>query len=686
MAGRALMVQGCSSSAGKSYLTAALCRLYARRGVRVSPFKAQNMSNNAGVTADGLELGRAQLTQALAAKVTPDVRMNPVLIKPEGDTRSQVVVLGRRDDEVARLPWTARKEALWPVVQGALHSLLDEFELVVIEGAGSPAEVNLKAGDIVNMRVASEAQARVLLAADIDRGGAFAHLLGTWGCLDAGERDLLLGFVLNKFRGDPALLGSGTAWLEARTGVPTLGVVPYLPLALPEEDAHTLETGTLQTGVTRRGTLEVAIVKFPTVANFDEFSALAQEPDVALRWVDGPEGLANASLIILPGSKHVAADAAWLERTGLAEAVKVQSAAGVQILGVCGGLQLLGKQVSDPHGVERKGTFAGLGLLELDTTLEPEKITRLTQATLPGGKAVSGYEIHHGRSRAWGETKPYLSDGLGFRRGNVTGVYLHGLFEDMAFRTDYLKVLGVQATLSDWAAQLEGTLDTLADHVEAHLEMDVIDEAVLGKAVPDGAVPGQRSPRRASSARLIVVTGGVRSGKSRYAEALVTHFLGTEGNALYLATLAAGDDEMARRVELHRARRPVTWRTLETPLEPATALRGGAENVVLLDCLSGFVSNVLLEREADGEEVVIEAVIKGVDELVHAVKAASKTVVIVTNEVGSGVVPAYPLGRLYRDALGLANARVAAAADAVALCVVGLPQTLKGKLPVVSLD
>ncbi len=671
MAGRALMVQGCSSSAGKSYLTAALCRHYARRGVKVAPFKAQNMSNNAGVTPDGLEMGRAQLTQALAARITPDVRMNPVLIKPEGDTRSQVVVLGRRDDEVARLPWTARKEALWPVVRGALHSLLDEFELVVIEGAGSPAEVNLKAGDIVNMRVASEAQARVLLAADIDRGGAFAHLLGTWGCLDAGERALLLGFVLNKFRGDPALLGSGTQWLEAHTGVPTLGVVPYLPLALPEEDAHTL-----QTGVTGRGTLVVAIVKFPTVANFDEFGALVGEPDVTLRWVDGPDGLAKADLIILPGSKHVAADAAWLERTGLAEAIRVHAAAGRQILGVCGGLQLLGRQVRDPHGVESAGTFAGLGLLELDTTLEPEKITRLTQAELPGGRAASGYEIHHGRSRAWGETQPYLSGGLGFRRGNVTGVYLHGLFEDTAFRTAYLEVLGAAASRADWAAHLDSTLDTLSEHVEAHLDMNRVNDAVFE----------QRVPRRAVRPQLILVTGGVRSGKSRYAEALVTHFLGAAGNALYLATLDAGDAEMARRTKLHRARRPRAWRTLETPLEPAPALREGAETVVLLDCLSGFIANVLLAHEADGEEAVLEAVTKSVEELVSAAKAASKTVVVVTNEVGSGVVPAYPLGRLYRDALGLANARVAAVADAVALCVVGLPQVLKGRLPEVSLE
>ena len=674
MPGRALMVQGCSSDVGKSYLTAALCRIYARLGVRVAPFKAQNMSNNAGVTPDGLEMGRAQLTQALAARVTPDVRMNPVLIKPEGDARSQVVVLGRRDEAVSRLPWTDRKAALWPVVQASLHSLLAEFELVVIEGAGSPAEVNLKAGDIVNMRVAREAEARVLLVADIDRGGAFAHLLGTWGCLDDLERETLSGFILNKFRGDPALLGDGAAWLEKRTGVPTLGVVPHLPLVLPEEDAFGLETDAPGGGA--GGRLEVAVVKFPTVSNFDEFGALACEPDVSLRWTDTSAELANAGLIILPGSKHVAADGAWLGRTGLASEIQKQARAGVPILGVCGGLQLLGRRIDDPHGVESVGTFAGLGLLELDTILEPEKTTRITQTTLlPTGAAVSGYEIHHGRSHAWGETKAYLSGGLGFRRGNVTGVYLHGLFENTAFRTDYLGALGARSRSGDWAAQLDGTLDALADHVAASVELDKIDDAVSR-----GRVPRQASPR------LILVTGGVRSGKSRYAEALAAHLLEQGEGVLYLATLTAGDDEMVRRIARHRARRPASWRTLETPLEPATALREASETVVLLDCLSGFVSNVLLQREADGEEAVLKAVMKGVDDLISAAQAAPKTLIIVTNEVGSGVVPAYPLGRRYRDALGLANARVAAAADAAALCVVGLPQLLKGNLPEVLHD
>ena len=239
--GKALMVQGCTSHAGKSYLTAALCRLLADEGLRVAPFKAQNMSNNAGVTADGRELGRAQIVQAAAARIAPEARMNPVLVKPEADTRSQVVVLGEADRAISALPWRERRAQLWPVVRESLHGLLGDYDVVVIEGAGSPAEINLRDGDIVNMAVALEVAAPVLLCCDIDRGGAFAHLLGTWHCLSEPERDLLAGFLLNRFRGDPALLAPGPEWLEERTGVPTLGVIPWLNVPLPEEDGVALQ-------------------------------------------------------------------------------------------------------------------------------------------------------------------------------------------------------------------------------------------------------------------------------------------------------------------------------------------------------------------------------------------------------------------------------------------------------------
>lgn len=503
MRGRALMVQGCSSSAGKSYLTAALCRVYARRGVRVAPFKAQNMSNNAGVTPEGFEMGRAQLVQAHAARVTPDVRMNPVLIKPEGETRSQVVVLGRPDAALSQLPWTARKALLWPHVQASLQSLLEEFELVVMEGAGSPAEVNLKAGDIVNMRAALEARARVLLVADIDRGGAFAHLLGTWACLDGAERETLLGFVLNRFRGDPALLADGVAWLGVQTQLPTLGVVSYLPLALPEEDAQGLPTSTFPYALP--SSVNVAVIRLPTVSNFDEFGPLERHSEVSLSWVETPEALEGADLIILPGSKHVASDGTWLARTGLGEAVRARAAAGVQVLGICGGLQLLGSRVRDPYGVEGEaGETAGLGLLDLETTLEPTKVTREVQTTLLAtGEAVAGYEIHHGRSRAGVGAQPYLEGGLGFRQGSVVGVYPHGLLEDTHFRRHLLAGLGLSASEESAAEGLEETLEALADHVEAHLEVAAIDETLFGPP----------STKRPSPPRLILVTGGGALGQ-----------------------------------------------------------------------------------------------------------------------------------------------------------------------------
>jgi adenosyl cobinamide kinase/adenosyl cobinamide phosphate guanylyltransferase len=324
--------------------------------------------------------------------------------------------------------------------------------------------------------------------------------------------------------------------------------------------------------------------------------------------------------------------------------------------------------------VEGGEAVAGLGLLDVETELLPEKTVREGRATLLATReTVAGYEIHHGRTRAGPGATPFLSDGLGYAQGNVAGVYLHGLFASEAFRRYFLRRLGVSAEGGDWGARLEGALDALADHLEAHLDLEAVDAVLFGP-----------SARPRAEGRLVLVTGGARSGKSRYAEALAEHYAQGEP-VLYLATLAAGDEEMVRRVARHRARRRAHWRTEETPLEPRHALQRARERVVLLDCLSGFVSNLLLEREGAGEGA-IDAALREVEAFLEAVQVSGKVVLVVTNEVGSGVVPATPLGRLFRDALGLANARVAAAADAAALCVVGLPQPLKGYLPEVPLD
>ncbi len=457
---RAIMIQGCTSSAGKSYLTAALCRILANEGVRAAPFKAQNMSNNAGVTPAGLEMGRAQLVQAQAARVVPDVRMNPVLLKPEADTRSQVVLLGQASPELSALGWRERKPHLWPHVQAALHSLMAEYDVVVIEGAGSPAEINLRSSDIVNMRVAREAGAAVLLAADIDRGGAFAHLLGTWHCLTPGERLLLKGFILNRFRGDARLLSPAPEWLEEQTGVPTVGVVPMLDIPLPEEDGFWTEKTHASSGDGF-----VAIARLPRVSNLDEFAPLGP----LARWVTTPAELEGARAVILPGSKSSAADLGWLRACGLAAAVSRAARAGVPVLGVCGGLQMLGRTLSDPYSVESSTEeVLGLGLLNLATTFAADKTNRLTTCTdAETGLQLGGYEIHHGQTRA-GPGVQELAPELLWRAGNVRGTYLHGLLENPAYLERFLGWAGL--TPPEALESLDARLDAIAVRVRAGLD------------------------------------------------------------------------------------------------------------------------------------------------------------------------------------------------------------------------
>jgi adenosylcobyric acid synthase len=465
------MVQGTSSWAGKSLLATALCRHFARRGVRVAPFKGQNMSNNARVV-DGGEIGVAQELQARAAGVAPDVRMNPVLVKPEGPARSQVVVRGRVDRELSRRAWRERPTALWPHVAGALRELLADFDLVVCEGAGSPAEINLADTDLANMRVAREADAPVLLVCDIHRGGAFAHLYGTWALLAAEDRARVRGFVLNGFRGDPGLLAPGPRRLEELTGVPALGVVPRLAHGLPDED-----------GVAERAPAgsgpRVAVVRYPTASNLDEFRALEQVARVV--WARAPRDLEEAELVVLPGSKHVAADLAWLRACGLDSALAARVAAGERVLGVCGGLQLLGEALEDDAGVEG-GSATGLGLLPLRTAFAPEKAVRRTTARFAAlaapwdalaGREVHGYEIRHGRTRPTGPALAALPDGLGWAAGPVLGVVLHGLLEDPEV---VRALLGVAPERS-----LDAVLDALADDVGAHLDLPAID-ALAGVA------------------------------------------------------------------------------------------------------------------------------------------------------------------------------------------------------------
>jgi adenosylcobyric acid synthase len=479
MTAHAVMVLGTTSGAGKSWLATALCRWYARQGLKVAPFKAQNMSNNARVVPglDGTmgEIGSAQYFQALAARARPELRMNPVLLKPEHDTASQVVVLGQVRADLAQVPWRERSEQLWPFARDALRALMRENEVVVIEGAGSPAEINLHASDYVNMRSALEANAVCLLVTDIDRGGAFAHLFGTHQLLPANERALIRGFVLNRFRGDAALLAPGPQQLQQLTGVPTLAVLPmWRGHGLPEEDGVFDEAPSGDDGVDGGG-VQIAIVAFPRISNLDEFQPLRQCPGVRLRWAHTPAQLAGADWIVLPGSKHTSCDLAWLRAQGLDVAIARHAAAGGRVLGLCGGLQMLGEQMVDPEGVD--GAAEGLGLLPLHTRFEAAKLLRHTQATFGAmagdwralaGVGFEGYEIRHGRTRLAAEAadtavalRNDAGEAIGWQRGNVLGLYAHGLFES----PEVMRVLFGAAPRT-----LDHVFDGLADFIDRHFE------------------------------------------------------------------------------------------------------------------------------------------------------------------------------------------------------------------------
>ena len=488
MTAKCVMVLGTTSGAGKSWLTTALCRYYARQGLKVAPFKAQNMSNNARVVASENgqgEIGSAQYFQALAAQAVPDVRMNPLLLKPERDTHSQVVLMGRVDEALTAMPWRGRSLKVWPQIAAALDELMAENDVVVIEGAGSPAEINLSSSDIVNMRVAVHANAACLLVTDIDRGGAFAHLYGTWALLPQSERGLIKGYVLNKFRGDASLLAPAPQMLQDLTGVPTVATLPmWWQHGLPEEDGVFDDRSTAAGAVT----LTVAVIAYPRISNLDEFQPLKNIQGVRLQWVRSPSELAGLSptdWIILPGSKHTTGDLAWLRAQGLDAAVARHAGQGGAVLGVCGGLQMLGEALIDLNGIDGNGP--GLGLLPLVTAFDVDKTVQHTctrfEATDTGaaspwaalaGVEVTGYEIHHGQTaqhpamaKAGDIARPVLPGGLGWQNGagNVMGVYLHGLFEDPNV---------LHALFGARAITLETVFEGLADYIEQHFETGVL--------------------------------------------------------------------------------------------------------------------------------------------------------------------------------------------------------------------
>ena len=484
----ALMFQGLTSSAGKSVLSAAFCRILLQDGYNVFPFKSQNMALNSFVTAEGKEMGRAQVVQAQACRKDPDVRMNPILLKPNSDTGCQVIVMGAPVGNMNVTEYVRYKPQAWEKGREAYDSLAREADCLVIEGAGSPAEVNLKHHDIVNMRVAEYASAPVLLVGDIDRGGVFASFVGTMEVLDRWERDLVAGFVINRFRGDARLLEQALDFTERRTGKPVLGVVPYLTdLGLPEEDSVAFKSGVLDRNKNTEAAVEIAVVDLPHISNFNDFDPFRIEPDVKLTIVRSREDLNEPEAVIIPGSKNVIGDLKHLVEKGIADRILELLARGrTQLIGICGGFQMLGQEIRDPHGIESAdGSLSGLGILPVSTTLlESKTLVQTSALHLPSNMKVKGYEIHHGRTDA-GSLPPMIRRpdgeviGAGLPDGRVWGTYLHGIFDTDEFRRwfiDSLRSGRGLAPLGKVAARydLDAALDRLAAAVREKLPVERI--------------------------------------------------------------------------------------------------------------------------------------------------------------------------------------------------------------------
>jgi len=492
---RAIMVLGTGSHVGKSLLTAGLCRIFAQRGYSVAPFKSQNMSLNSAATIEGLEIGRAQALQAEAAGIAASVHMNPILIKPSGDCTSQVVVRGKIWGQISAADYHQRRvEELMPIVRESYQTLASRYQVIILEGAGSPAEINLKQHDIANMRMADMADAACLLVGDIDRGGVFASLLGTVELLDPAERERIRGFCINKFRGDLSLLQPGVHMMEERLRKPCLGVVPCLPgLALEEEDSVGLpplaRTGWEAIDKSHNRRLRIAVVALPSFSNFTDFDSLRAEPSVDLLFCRSAQLLANADVVVLPGSKETMSDLEWMMAGGFDQALRLFPGL---IMGICGGMQMLGREIADPSGIERQGCLPGIDLLPISTTMQTDKVTRLSSGTIQHTslfqqqlrqRQVAGYEIHVGKTSYLDQAEPFVTlengelDGCISTDRRVLGTYLHGIFDDDCFRHEFLQAarsfhhLSSPAVLNPWRAQREESLNRLANQVSTSLDM-----------------------------------------------------------------------------------------------------------------------------------------------------------------------------------------------------------------------
>ncbi|MBD0262834.1 MAG: cobyric acid synthase CobQ [Tolypothrix sp. Co-bin9] len=486
---KSIMVVGTTSHAGKSLITAAICRILARRGWRVAPFKGQNMALNAYVTANGGEMGYAQAVQAWAAGIVPWVEMNPILLKPQGDMTSQVIIKGKPVGKVSAADYYEQYfEMGWRAIEESLQHLGTEFDIVVCEGAGSPAEINLKHRDLTNMRVAKHLNAATLLVVDIDRGGAFAHVVGTLELLDADERALIRGVVINKFRGQRSLLEPGIKWLEERTNIPVVGVIPYLEHLFPAEDSLDLLDRKSHKNISE---LNIAVIRLPRIANFTDFDPLESESSVNVKYLSPKQDLGHPDAVIIPGTKTTIPDLLLLQKSGMAEAIQHYAASGGTVLGICGGYQMLGQMIADPEGIEgHAGRYQGLNLLPIKTVITGQKIARQRQVTsnFPQmGLPVNGFEIHQGRSRIempGTDSKafqPLFDDinlGLVDSCQSVWGTYLHGIFDNGPWRRAWLNRLRQQRGLkslptgvANYREERENILDSLATEIERHLDL-----------------------------------------------------------------------------------------------------------------------------------------------------------------------------------------------------------------------
>ncbi|NNE22329.1 MAG: cobyric acid synthase [Rhizobiales bacterium] len=480
MAARAIMLQGTGSDVGKSLIAAGLARLLANKGMKVSPFKPQNMSNNAAVTADGGEIGRAQALQARAARAAPSIHMNPILLKPETTTGAQVIVQGNRTKSMDARSFFKSRSTYLPAILDSFARVAADTDIVIVEGAGSPAEVNLRDGDIANMGFAHAAGVPVVLIGDIHRGGVIASIVGTFNVIDQADAERIKGFVINNFHGDVTLFADGLKTIETATGRPGLGVIPHFADAgkLPAEDAVALE----RAATTGTGKLRIAVPRLARIANFDDLDPLKLEPGVTLEIVQpGQPVPGNADLIVIPGSKSTIGDLAYLRRQGWDIDIVAHARRGSHVLGLCGGYQMLGRKVHDPDGLEgAPGSADGLGLLDIETTLTRQKtLTNVTARHVASNAVMSGYEIHLGETTGPDCARPFAligdqPDGAISPSGRIAGTYMHGSFAADAFRQAYLASLGAQTSEFEFDAEIDKTLDDLASHLKAHLDIERI--------------------------------------------------------------------------------------------------------------------------------------------------------------------------------------------------------------------